>query len=432
MIRCSATARGTGVIKLRELIVILDLHKQGLSVSAIAERTGLDRKTIRKYIARGVEPPQYGPRAPRPRIMAPYEAYVRERLAAFPELSIPRLLREIRPLGYSGGRTMLGDFVREVRPVAAPAFEVRFETEPGQQAQVDFAHFKVVFDNEPEQVRVVWLFSLVLGHSRYLFARFCLHQDLQTLLRLHVQAFEHLGGVPREILYDRMKSAVLGEGEDSHIVYNRSLLGLAAHYGFMPLACKPYRAKTKGKVERPYRYIRQDFFLGAHFADLEDLNAQLIHWLDTVANARVHATTERVVAEHFAQERPHLGALPAGAFNATLKLERRISHEGMVSVGGNRYSVPEGTRSRTVEVHTLAQEIRIFENAVLIAVHPVLQGRRQCSVLPAHRKLARAAAQRSAPSQGKPFTRAGEAVARRPLSFYDALGKRLAGSGRRT
>jgi len=357
---------------------------------------------------------------------------VRERLAAFPELSIPRLLREIRPLGYSGGRTMLGDFVREVRPVAAPAFEVRFETEPGQQAQVDFAHFKVVFDNEPEQVRVVWLFSLVLGHSRYLFARFCLHQDLQTLLRLHVQAFEHLGGVPREILYDRMKSAVLGEGEDSHIVYNRSLLGLAAHYGFMPLACKPYRAKTKGKVERPYRYIRQDFFLGAHFADLEDLNAQLIHWLDTVANARVHATTERVVAEHFAQERPRLGALPAGAFNATLKLERRISHEGMVSVGGNRYSVPEGTRSRTVEVHTLAQEIRIFENAVLIAVHPVLRGRRQCSVLPAHRKLARAAAQRSAPSQGKPFTRAGEAVARRPLSFYDALGKRLAGSGRRT
>ena len=155
MIRCSSTARRAGVITLRELIVILDLHKEGLSVSAIAERTGLDRKTIRKYIARGVEPPQYGPRAPRPRIMAPYEAYVRERLAAFPELSIPRLLREIRPLGYAGGGTMLGEFVREVRPLAAPAFEVRFETEPGQQAQVDFAHFKVVFASEPEQPRVV-------------------------------------------------------------------------------------------------------------------------------------------------------------------------------------------------------------------------------------------------------------------------------------
>jgi len=102
------------------------------------------------------------------------------------------------------------------------------------------------------------LFSLVLGHSRYLWARFCLHQDLQTLLRLHIEAFEHLGGVPREILYDRMKTAVLGEGEDEHIVYNRSLLAPAAHYGFSPRACKPYRAKTKGKVERPYRYIRQE------------------------------------------------------------------------------------------------------------------------------------------------------------------------------
>jgi transposase len=420
------------VIKLRELIVILDLHKEGLCVSAIAERTGLDRKTIRKYIARGVEAPHYGPRQPRPRVIAPYEAYVRERLAAFPELSIPRLLREIRPLGYAGGRTMLGEFVREVRPVAVPGFEVRFETDPGQQAQVDFAHFKVAFDDEPQQLRVVWLFSLVLGHSRYLFARFCLHQDLQTLLRLHIEAFEDLGGVPREILYDRMKTAVLGEGEDEHIVYNRSLLALAAHYGFCPRACKAYRAKTKGKVERPFRYIRQDFFLGARFANLDDLNAQLKGWLETVANARVHATTDRVVTEHFAQERVSLGRLPAGAFNATLKLERRVSHEGLVSVGGNRYSVPDGTRSRTVEVHTLAQEIRIFEDGTLIALHPVLPGRRQCSVLPGHRKRVRTGSHRSEATKGTPLTRAGEAVARRPLSFYDAVGKRLAGSGRRT
>ena len=154
------------MITLRELIVILELHNEGLSVSAIAERTGLDRKTVRKYVARGLEAPVYGPRESRPRLIAPYESFVRERLAAFPELSIPRLLREIRPLGYTGGRTALGDFVRKVRPVVVPGFEVRFETEPGQQAQVDFAHFKVVFADEPEQVRVVWLFSLVLGHSR--------------------------------------------------------------------------------------------------------------------------------------------------------------------------------------------------------------------------------------------------------------------------
>jgi transposase len=419
------------MIKLRELIVILDLYKEGLTISAIAERTGLDRKTVRKYIERGLEAPLYGPRQPRPRIIEPYAAYVQERLSAYPELSIARLLREIRELGYPGGKTMLGDFVREVRPAAAPLFEVRFETAPGEQAQVDFAHFKVVFDDEPGVVRVVWLFSMVLGHSRYLFARFCLHQDLQTLLRLHMEAFEHFAGVPREILYDRMKSAVLGEGDDEHIVYNASLLALAGHYGFAPRACKPYRAKTKGKVERPYRYIRQDFFLGGRFANLNDLNRQLQLWLDKVANTRVHATTDRVVAEHFNEERVSLLALPAGAFNATLKLQRRVSHEGMVSVGGNLYSVPDGTRSRTLEVHTLAREIHIFEGATLIAVHPVMQGRRERSLLPGHRKLPRRET-RASNASGVRLVRPGHNVSARALSFYDAVGKRLARSGRRT
>ena len=113
-----------------------------------------------------------------------------------------------------------------------------------------------------------------------------LHQDLQTLLRCHMAAFEAIGGVPVEILYDRMKTAVTGEDGEGHIVYNRSLLALAQHYGFLPKACRPYRAKTKGKVERPFRYIREDFFLGRSFRNLDDLNAQLADWLDTVANVR--------------------------------------------------------------------------------------------------------------------------------------------------
>lgn len=416
------------MITLRGLVMILELHQQGLSVSAIAARTGVDRKTVRKYIARGLEPPVYGPRVPRARLLEPYEQFVRARLAAFPELSIPRLLREIRPQGYSGGLTVLGDFVRAVRPQPAPAFELRFETAAGEQAQVDFAHFKVVFEDEPDQVRIVWLFSLVLGHSRYLWARFVVHQDVQTVLRCHMAAFEHLQGVPRQILYDRMKTAVLGELEGESIVYNPSLLALAAHYGFSPRACKPYRAKTKGKVERPFRYIRQDFFLGGRFGNLEDLNAQLAHWLATVANARVHGTTRQVVAEHFAQEQPSLRALPADVFNATLKLERRISHEGMVSVGGNLYSVPEGTRSRVVEVHTLAHEIRIFEAGRLIAVHAVLEGRGQRSLLPGHRQFPRRAQQPVGAAGVLPLCRPGESVARRPLGCYEAVGRRLAAS----
>ena len=123
------------------------------------------------------------------------------------------------------------------------------------------------------------------------------HPQGRTPLRCHIQAFAALGGVPIEILYDRMKTAVTGEDDGGHIVYNRSLLALAQHYRFQPRACRPYPAKTKGKVERPFSYIRQDFFLGRSFRNLDDLNAQLIGWLDTVANARVHGTTQCVVAE---------------------------------------------------------------------------------------------------------------------------------------
>jgi len=111
---------------------------------------------------------------------------------------------------------------------------------------VDFAHFQTTFTNEPEQARVVWLFSMVLGHCRYLFARFVNRQTLDTVMRCHMEAFAGFGGVPREILYDRMKTAVIGEGDDGEVIYNKTLLDLAGHYGFVPKACRAYRAKTTG------------------------------------------------------------------------------------------------------------------------------------------------------------------------------------------
>jgi transposase len=247
------------MIQLGDLVVILDLHRQGLSISAIARRTGRDPKTIRKYIARGLEPPAYGPRqAGRPSKLAPYLDYLRERIAAFPELSAVRLTRELRERVYGGAYTAVKRFAAAIRPDNAPKpFEVRFETPAGKQAQVDFARFVTIFTDEPGVTRIIWLFSMVLGHSRFIFARFVMHQDLQTLLRCHMQAFAVIGGVPIEILYDRMKTAVTGEDGDGHIVYNRSLLALAQHYSFHPRACRPYRAKTKGKVERPFSYVRQ-------------------------------------------------------------------------------------------------------------------------------------------------------------------------------
>src|SRR5215813_11141968 len=200
------SGRGAAVIRLGELVMILDLHRQGLSVSAIARQLERDRKTVRKYIERGLEPPAYGPRRPRSTVVTPFAPYLRQRIAAFPELTASRLLREIKELGYTGGYTAVKDFLRTVRPKALQAFERRFETPPGKQAQVDFAYFRTVFTDEPGAERIVWLFSLVLGHSRMMWGRFVLHQDMQTLLRCHADAFADLGGVPTEILYDRMRT----------------------------------------------------------------------------------------------------------------------------------------------------------------------------------------------------------------------------------
>ena len=416
------------MVNLGELVMILDLARQGLSVSAIARRTGNDRKTIRKYIDRGLEPPAYKPREPGPSLIRPFEAFLRERVIRFPDLTGQRLWREIRELGFTGGYSTVTELLRDVRPAAEPAlFERRFETPPGQQAQADFAFFRVPFTDEPGVERIVWLFSLVLGHSRMMWGRFVARQDLAAVLRCHVAAFEAFGGVPEQILYDRMKTAVLGEVDERGIVYNDKLLDLAAHYGMVPKACRPYRAKTKGKVERPFRYVREDFFLARSFRNLDDLNLQFSQWLDQIANRRLHGTTGRIVLEHFTEEQPALRPLPAGPFNAVLALERRISREGMISVGGNLYSVPDGTRRRPVEVQLTASEVHILEDGRLIASHPVLDGRGKRRIAAGHRCLPpphnsttpRQPADVAAPQVSS-------TVMPRSLAIYDTIGRRLA------
>jgi len=414
-------------VRVFEVREVLRLWLAGEALRSVERLSQVDRKTVRRYIARGLEPPAYGPRLAQQKSTDPFLPYLRERLAAYPGLTAVRLCRELRERGYGGGYTAVKRAVRDIRPEPIKPFEVRFETPPGEQAQVDLARFELAFTDEPGVTRIVWLFSMVLGFSRLIWARFVAHQDLQTVLRCHIAALEAIGGAPHEILYDRMKTAVIGEDADGLVVYNRSLVDLARHYGFQPRACRPYRPQTKGKVERPFRYIREDFFQGSAFHNLDDLNAQLRHWLETVANARVHATTQRVVKEAFAEEKLTLKPLPFAPYRAVLKLERRVSHEGTVSVGGNLYSVPDTTRRRILDVHVFADEIRIFENGAVIASHLPLEGRDQTRIDPAHRKIA--APPRCRPANGAPIVirRAGDQVARRSLDFYQAVAQRIAG-----
>ena len=169
--------------------MINDLHQQGLSISAIARKIGCDRNTVKKYIERGLEVPHYGPRASRGSLLYLHRVYLTERVAAFPDLSGRRLLREIKELGYEGSYSSLKPFLREVRPAKRAPFERRFETPPGQQAQVDIAEFSVEFTDEPGITRKVRLFFMVLGHSRWLWGRFVSSQNFQSVIALLHRCF---------------------------------------------------------------------------------------------------------------------------------------------------------------------------------------------------------------------------------------------------
>ncbi len=409
---------------LGSIFMIHQLQNEGHSLSEIARRLKMDRKTVRRYLARGLEPPAYAARPAVGSCLEPYKIYLQQQIESYPGLSAKRLHREIKAMGFQGSYTLLTHYLRSIRPEQPKHFERRFETAPGQQAQVDFARFTTCFRSEPEVERVVWLFSMVLGHCRYLYGEFAWRQTLDTVVRCHIAAFNEFGGTPRQCLYDRMKTAVIGEPEPGNVVYHPTLVSLGSHYGFMPRACKPYRAKTKGKVERPFVYVRQDFFLGKRFDDINDLNEQFTDWRRNIANQRLHGTTQRIVSEALAQEQSALVALPSGSFNDVLTMDRRITRDGMVSVDGNLYSVPDGTRSRQVQVERTATELRILDDRELLAVHKLLLGKHQRQVIKGHRSKVRST---PVPEQSATTVeREGDNVAQRELGVYENVGTLLA------
>src|SRR3982751_5794411 len=275
--------------------------EQGTSKSTLARHLGVSRDTIHRWIRAGDldrdlddEPVRYGPRAPVSTKLGPFKAIIEARLAAYPELSAVRLLDEIRAAGYAGGYTQLKAFVHRVRPTPAPEPVIRFETPAGRQAQVDFARFRF-----PWGVRYALL--VVLGYSRLLWCRFYPRQDMATLMDGLEGAFDYFGGVPQELLFDQMKAVITRDLrlQGGALVRNLEFLRFAHHWSFTPRACRPYRAQTKGKVERPVRYLRDNFVYGRTFANDADLDQQRRQWLDDVANVRVHATTRERPRDRF-------------------------------------------------------------------------------------------------------------------------------------
>jgi transposase len=289
------------------------LHRQGLSIREIARQSGLSRNTVRKYLREQV-PPGYAPRRGRPGKLGPYKGYLRDRVeAARPHwIPAPVLHREIQAMGYTGTVRLLRYFLAELKPAPRPDPVVRFETEPGEQMQVDWGVFRR--GKEPLSA-----FVATLGWSRYTYVEFVTDERFATLKRCHGNAFAYFQGVPRQVLYDNMRTVISERnayGQGLHR-FHPGLWELAKTTGFTPRLCQPYRAKTKGKVERFIRYLRYSFYVplatrlkqAGLRVDVDTANLEVRRWLREVANVRVHQGLHAVPAERWRVEMPAL--LPA-------------------------------------------------------------------------------------------------------------------------
>jgi transposase len=346
---------------------IYELHGRGLSIRRIAEELGLARNTVRKYLR---EPgiPTMRPRPARPSKLEPHRAFLEERLGAgVTNTSV--LLRELRARGYAGGVTILKEYVQPHRRPRQPVATVRFETPPGEQAQVDWGYFRYRTAEGGE--RSLWAFVLVLAWSRALYVELVPRADVATFIRCHLNAFEHLGGVPRRCLYDNAKVVVLGRDAAGEPTWNERFLDFALRVGFELRLCRPYRAQTKGRVESGVKYVRGNFWPTARFADLADLNRQARAWVDGVAAARVHGTTLERPADRLVRERPHLLPLPPAERVAPFRREeRRVGRDGFVAWERSWYGVSWSHAGRTVQVQAEAETIAIWAGNERLAVHP--------------------------------------------------------------
>ncbi len=414
------------------------LREKGMSISDIARELGIDRKTVRRYLASG-EPPRPGPRSERSSKLDPHKDYLRRRIEQGC-VNCEVLMRELRQRGYTGGMTILREFVHPLRPARRIRATERFETGPGEQAQVDWAFWG---RKRIEGVwRPLWTFVYTLCYSRLLFAEFVTRTDEATLLRCHCHAFEATGGVPREILYDNMKTVSLGRMADDRPIWNPRLIDFAGHHGFQPRLCQVGRPQTKGKVERPVDYLKNNFGASVRLLEAEDVTLSLLgqelnRWLAEVANVRVHGTTRQRPIDRWEEERPHLQPLSrVKPFDLSRWDERIVTVDAWVIYETNLYSVPAELVGQPVRVRqTVDGFIEIYRHQELVARHSQRTGRYERSLTPDHHAGLKALRRSRAPTASEPTDHRQNVqqpstppVQERELSVYEAVAAEEAGA----
>ncbi|HKX58129.1 MAG TPA: IS21 family transposase [Steroidobacteraceae bacterium] len=350
-------------------------------LGTIASALGLHPDTVR----RAVQTERFNEKLKtlRPSRLDPYVNFIRETLERYPRLRATRIHDMIRSRGYEGSAVQVRRLVARLRPVRREPF-LALRAFPGEEGQADWAHFGVVQVGRAR--RKLSGFVLALSYSRALAVSFFFDQSLENFLRGHVHAFSQLGGCPRTILYDNLRSAVLQRHGDA-VQFHPRLLELCAHYHFAPRPCAPARGNEKGRVERAIRYVRDSFFAARPFTTLEDFNRQARVWCEHVAqNRRWPGDDTRSVAQALDEERPRLLPLPSHPFDTDLVLPVHSGKTIYVRFDLNDYSIPPEAVQRPLTIVASESEVRILDGARELTRHRRSYDRHQLVTDPAHQQ----------------------------------------------
>lgn len=387
-----------------EAEIIRLFHAEKWRVGTIADQLRVHHTTVQRVLKQvGVEPKTL---APRPSMADAFVPFITEQLEKYPDLCASRLFEMVKARGYPGGSDHFRRVVGRYRPrKPAEAFQ-RLRTLPGEQAQVDWAHFGKL--QVGLAARVLWAFVMVLSFSRQVFLRFFLGSSMPFFARGHVEAFAFFGGTPRVLLYDNLKSAVLERHGDA-IRFNPRLLELAAHYHFEPRPVAVARGNEKGRVERAIRYIRDAFFAARTFTDLADLNRQADQWSTTLSADRPWVEDRsRSVRDAFADERDKLLPLPKEPFPSHERLDVEVGKTPYARFDLNDYSVPHDRTHRTLTVVADIDTVRLVDGNTVVATHARSWDRGQQLEVPEH--LERLAAEKKRSRQHRGLDRLAKAA----------------------
>jgi transposase len=350
------------VVREEEWMDIRALARQGYRYAEIGRLLGRDWRTVKRYLEHGAQPVYRRRRAASK--LDPWKPLIDQWLAREPRLLATRVHQDlVRDYGFEGSYNTVRRYVERSRPRPEPRSEERFETAPGHQAQVDWSHEQPIRTVSGLELPL-FCFHMVLGHSRESFCRLTGSQDLVTFWACHRAAFAHFGGVPRQLLYDRTKTVVrthvgrevaLGER-----VFHPEALASAHHYGFALRLCRPYRAKTKGKVESDVPYVRERLLRAHRFSSYEQANGAWVAWNEDVARRRVHGTHGEVVAVRGERDRAALLAPPPAPYLVVERTTRVVARDGLLSFEGRRYAVPDARPGERVELVLGAEELEAY------------------------------------------------------------------------